>query len=94
MASHKSAIKQNRKDVRRRAANRAHRSTLRSSVKRARTAIGSGKIAGAAETAVLKGALATLDRKASKGIIHRNAAGRVKSRLMKQAAKAAASSRG
>ena len=90
MASHKSAIKQNRKDVHRRAANRAHRSSLRTAVKSARSAIASGSVKQETGRTAVASALSALDRKAAKGIIHPNAASRVKSRLMKQAVKASA----
>ncbi|PYT06345.1 MAG: 30S ribosomal protein S20 [Acidobacteria bacterium] len=85
MASHKSAIKQNRKDLKRRERNRTHRSALRSAVKKVRVALQSGKPAEA--ESLLKQAISSLDRKASKGVIHRNAAARTKSRLTRQVRK-------
>ena len=88
MASHKSAIKQNRKDLKRRERNRTHRSALRSAVKKVRVALQSGKPAEA--ESLLKQAISSLDRKASKGVIHRNAAARTKSRLTRQVRKLAA----
>ena len=79
-------IKSAKKDLRKsRAAairNRAQRSTLRTAVKKARTAA-------AADTDRLS-AVSLLDRAARKGLIHRNTAARQKSRLAKLAAKAAA----
>ena len=77
-------IKSAKKDLRKaRAAavrNRAQRSTLRTAVKKAKTAS-----AGDAERLT---AVSLLDRAARKGLIHKNAAARVKSRLAKAAASA------
>lgn len=56
--------------------NRAQRSTLRTAVKRARTE-------GATEQEKLQ-AVQLLDRAARKGLIHRNAAARTKSKLAKK----------
>jgi small subunit ribosomal protein S20 len=79
-------IKSAKKDLRRsRAAavrNRAQRSALRTAVKKARVAT--------AAAADHLSAVSLLDRAARKGLIHRNAAARVKSRLAKQAAASAA----
>lgn len=62
--------------------NRAQRSTLRTAVKKARVA--------SANADDRKTAVALLDRAARKGLIHKNAAARQKSRLAKQANAAAA----
>lgn len=61
--------------------NRAQRSTLRTAVKKARAA--------SANADDRKTAVALLDRAARKGLIHKNAAARQKSRLAKQANAAA-----
>ena len=83
MASHKSTLKQMRKDKARRERNRAQRSTLRTALKKVRGAIGAG---GKSESETrLKAAIKLLDSSASKGLIHRNAAARTKSRLVRQA---------
>jgi small subunit ribosomal protein S20 len=79
MASHDSAIKKNRQDVKRRLRNRQHTSRLRSQVKKMRGAIDTGKAAEA--SGMLKETLSMIDRSAKLGVIHRNAAARSKSRL-------------
>jgi len=80
LANTKSAIKRVRSSERRRVRNRIVRSSTRTLVKKARTALSGG---GSDEEAIQK-ALSVLDRAASKGIIHKNNAARRKSRLMKQ----------
>ena len=88
MASHKSALKQMRADKKRRERNRAHRSELKTIIKRVRADVASTK--GKPEAAaVVKTASSILDKKASKGIIHRNAAARTKSRIARAASKSA-----
>jgi|KBSMisStaDraftv2_1062788.scaffolds.fasta_scaffold2802346_1 small subunit ribosomal protein S20 len=79
MASHDSAIKKNRQDVKRRLRNRQHTSRLRSQVKKMRGAIDTGKAAEA--SGMLKETLSMIDRSAKLGVIHKNAAARSKSRL-------------
>ena len=82
MANSKSAEKRIRVAERRRVRNRPFRSAARTYVKKAELAIASGDQA-AAQAAVLE-ATTTLDRVASKGVIHKNNAARRKSRLMKK----------
>ena len=79
MATHQSALKAHRQSVKNRENNRQYRSRLRNALKSVRTAI-DGKDKAAAKTA-LKETVSLIDKMASKGIIHRNAAGRYKSRL-------------
>ena len=79
MATHASALKAHRQSLKNRELNRQFRSRLRNALKSIRTAI-DGSDLGAAKTA-LKETISLIDRMASKGIIHRNAAGRYKSRL-------------
>ena len=79
MASHASALKAHRQSVKNREHNRQFRSRLRTALKNVRAAI-AGNDLPAARTA-LKQTISLIDRMASKGIIHRNAAGRYKSRL-------------
>ena len=79
MASHASALKAHRQSLKNREHNRQFRSRLRGALRDVRTAI-AGKDLGAAKTA-LKETISLIDKMASKGIIHRNAAGRYKSRL-------------
>ncbi len=86
MANTRSAEKRNRQSEKRRTSNVQIRTGLKSAVKKAREAIAHGDPA--AKPAV-QAALRTLDRAASKGIIHKNAAARRISRLAKTAAKGA-----
>ena len=79
MASHASALKAHRQSLKNREHNRQFRSRLRSALKNVRAAIAGNDLA-AARTA-LKQSISLIDKMASKGIIHRNAAGRYKSRL-------------
>ena len=79
MASHASALKAHRQSLNNRTRNRQFRSRLRTALKNVRTAIdGNDK---AAAKAALRDVTSLIDKLASKGIIHRNAAGRYKSRL-------------
>ncbi len=82
MANTKSAEKRAREAVERRARNVAHRSKVRSAVRKVLEAIRAGKQAEAA--AALKAASPVIDSMARKGIIHRNKAARHKSRLASQ----------
>ncbi len=76
---HASAIKAHRQSLQNRERNRQFRARLRNALKSIRAAV-DGKDLTAAKTA-LKATVSLIDRMASKGIIHRNAAGRYKSRL-------------
>ncbi|HEX3129327.1 MAG TPA: 30S ribosomal protein S20 [Thermoanaerobaculia bacterium] len=84
MANTKSAEKRHRQNVNQRERNRAHRSRLRTAIKRLRSAVSSGD-ASAAE-AILPETLSVIDKIAQKGVIHPNAASRYKSRLAKRVA--------
>jgi small subunit ribosomal protein S20 len=79
VASHASALKAHRQSLKNRESNRQYRSRLRNALRSIRTAIDGNDLAGA-KTA-LKETISLIDKMASKGIIHRNAAGRYKSRL-------------
>ena len=79
MATHASALKAHRQSLKNREHNRQFRSRLRGTLKSIRAAIDGNDLA-AAKTA-LKATISLIDKMASKGIIHRNAAGRYKSRL-------------
>ena len=79
MATHASALKAHRQSLKNREHNRQFRSRLRSALKTVRAAIAGNDLAGA--KSALKDTISLIDRMASKGIIHRNAAGRYKSRL-------------
>jgi small subunit ribosomal protein S20 len=73
----RSGLKRRRQSVRRTARNQAERSEVKTKVRKAR-----GGDASAVQTAVK-----ALDKAASKGVLHKNAAARKKSRLMRNAAK-------
>ena len=81
----KSSIKDLRRTERRSARNRAAQGKLRSTLKRARAAIAAGQT-DAAQKAVAE-ALPVIDRAPGKGILHKNAAARHKSRLMRRLSK-------
>jgi small subunit ribosomal protein S20 len=82
---HKSAVKANRQTIKRTAHNRELRSKLRSGLKAIRAAIDAKDIA-KAKTA-LSQTFSLIDKMAAKKIIHRNAAARYKSRLVKRTSK-------
>lgn len=86
MANIKSQIKRNRQNEKRRIANRAVRSELRTRTKRALVAADSGDGVEAAQASAMK----KIDKAAKAGIIHKNAAARRKSRLAKRMNAAAA----
>ena len=86
MARIQSAVKNIRKNRRRNAINRARRSMLRTGLRRLRR-LASGKDADAARQA-LPAVVSVIDRAVRKGVLHRNAAARHKSRLMKRLAAA------
>ena len=79
MASHDSALKAHRQNVERREHNRQMRSRLRGALRDIRAAIDAGDPAKVKDA--LRNTISLVDKMAGKGIIHRNAAGRYKSRL-------------
>ena len=81
MANIKSQIKRNRQNAKRAERNKAVRSELKTRTKRATTAIDAGAEDAAALT---RAAVKRIDSAAAKGVIHKNAAARRKSRLMKR----------
>jgi len=85
VATHASALKAHRQSLKNRERNRQYRSRLRAALKAVRTAL-DGKDVAAAKAA-LKETASLVDKMASKGVIHRNAAGRYKSRLHTRLAK-------
>jgi small subunit ribosomal protein S20 len=85
LANTSSALKRMRQNERRRLRNRAVRSRVRTAVKTARTALGTG---GAETPAAVSDAIRTLDKAVSKGVIHRNTAARKKSALARRLAAA------
>jgi small subunit ribosomal protein S20 len=66
--------------------NRGRRSTVRTALKKARTAVDAGK----ADAQLLQETVKRLDKAAEYGVFHPNKAARLKSRLAKAANKAAA----
>lgn len=82
MANHPSAEKRNRQRIKRTDRNRAITSTVRTLVKRVRTAL-HAKDKDAAGTA-LKAATVALTKAATKGVVHHKAASRTISRLSAQ----------
>lgn len=89
MPNTKSARKHMKQSLKRRARNRRVKTGLRRELKDFRAAVASGKSDDAVKEAVT--AQTKLDRAADRGIIHRNKAARLKSRMAKalKAAKAA-----
>lgn len=84
----KSALKANRQNVKRREHNRQMRSKLRSALKAIRVSLDAKDVSGA--KAALSQTVSIVDKMATKGIIHRNTAGRYKSRLASRMTKATA----
>jgi small subunit ribosomal protein S20 len=84
-----SAKKQARAGVRRALRNRAVRSEVKTKVVKARRTLTGGPVAEAERYAIALEAIRSLDRAASKGILHKNNASRRKARLAKQLSKLA-----
>jgi small subunit ribosomal protein S20 len=83
MANIRSQIKRNRTNEKRRQRNRAVKSELRTRVKTALSTTGDEERGDEA----LRLALKKIDKAASKGVIHKNAAARRKSRLVRAVAR-------
>jgi small subunit ribosomal protein S20 len=79
MADHKSAAKKARRDAEARLRNRSNRSTLKSALKKFMAVVEAGSKTEAASQ--LPGIMGVVDKAAKKGILHKNAADRHKSRL-------------
>ena len=84
----KSALKANRQNVKRREQNRQMRSKLRTALKGIRASLDAKDVEGA--KSALNQTVSIVDKMATKGIIHRNTAGRYKSRLTLRLTKATA----
>lgn len=84
----KSALKANRQNVKRREHNRELRSKLRTALKAIRASLDAKDLDGARKA--LSATVSVVDKMATKGIIHRNTAGRYKSRLSARVSKPAA----
>ena len=93
MATHASALKAHRQSLVHRERNRKYRSQLRSTLKQIRVLLDDPKNTKnqAEAKKELTQAISLIDRMAGKGIIHRNTAGRYKSRLNARVAARAAS---
>jgi len=90
LANTKSAIKNVRKNQRRREINKTRKGTLRTQIKKLRTLVKSKDVEGSMKE-LLK-TISVIDRSIRKGILHKNTAGRYKSRLSRSV-KSLASSR-
>jgi small subunit ribosomal protein S20 len=88
MPNHKSAEKRVRQNEKRRKINRSNRTRVRSSIKNLRSALSSGDAATVKE--LLPQTVATIDKAVQKGVLHKNAAARHKSRLTTAATQATA----
>ena len=88
MASHDSAIKAHRQNLERRERNRQMRTRLRRALRDIRSAIDTDDAAGVKDA--LRATISLVDKMAGKGIIHRNTAGRYKSRLATRISKKSA----
>lgn len=86
MATSRSAEKRIRVNEAKRARNAAHRSALRSTMKKYENALAKDPDNAPAH---LQKAIKSLDRAAARGLIHKNAASRKKSRLTKRLAQQA-----
>ncbi len=79
MANTRSALKRMRQNEQRRLRNSAVRSRMKAAVKTTRMAL--GEASGEAARTEVKRAAIAVDRAVSKGVLHRNTAARMKSRL-------------
>jgi small subunit ribosomal protein S20 len=85
LASHESALKAHRQNVIRRERNRQLRARLRGALKAIRAAVDKNDFAAVKDQ--LKETVSLVDRMVTKGIIHKNAAARYKSRLSSRVTK-------
>ena len=87
MPNHKSSEKRVRQSEKRRNINRGHRTKVRTYIKKLRTALDSGNNENIKE--IMPEAISVIDKSVQKGVMHKNAAARYKSRLTVQANQAA-----
>ena len=80
MANHKSAEKRIRSSKTKRTSNRYHAKTVRNAVKNLKAATDPAEV-----TKTLPVVVSQLDKLAKKGVIHKNKASNLKSKLMKKA---------
>ncbi len=92
MASHESALKAHRQNVKQRERNRQLRTRLRSALRDIRAAIDAGTPDDVKDA--LRQTISLVDKMAGKGLIHRNTAGRYKSRLAARVSRKSASGAG
>lgn len=88
MPNTKQALKRMRVTAKRTARNRQVKSTVKTAVRRFSDTLAKGSLDAAGDT--LRAAVKTIDKAASKGVVHKNAAARKKSRLAKRLNKALA----
>ena len=88
MASHDSALKAHRQNLEHRERNRQMRTRLRRALRDIRAAIDTGDAASVKDA--LRTTISLVDKMAGKGLIHRNTAGRYKSRLATRMSKKSA----
>jgi small subunit ribosomal protein S20 len=88
LASHASALKAHRQNIVRRDRNRQMRTRLRGALRNIRTAIDAGDSAQVKDA--LRDTVSLVDKMAAKGVIHKNAANRYKSRLASRVSKKSA----
>ena len=79
MPNHKSSEKRVRQNEKRREINRSNRGRLRTSIRRLRGALTTGDAKSTQE--LLPETISIIDKAVQKGVLHRNAAARYKSRL-------------
>jgi len=79
MANHKSAAKKARRDAAARLRNRSNRSAMKTAIKRLLGVVSTGDKDAA--SALLPRTLGIVDKACNKGVLHKNAANRRKSRL-------------
>ncbi len=89
MANHKSAIKRNRQNIRKRDRNKVHRTQSRNATKKVLEAIGEGDKDAVAQQ--LKSSIRTISKVASKGVLHKRTAARKISNLARAAHRLAVS---
>lgn len=87
MPNHKSAEKRVRQNEKRRAVNRSNRSSLRTQIKKLRTALGASDKQQSQE--LLVPTISAIDKAVNKGVLHKNTAARYKSRLTSHVTKSA-----
>lgn len=88
MPNHKSAEKRMRQNEKRRKNNRSNRTRVRGAIKNLRNALSAGDATKVTE--LLPTTVSTIDKAVQKGVLHKNAAARYKSRLTRHSTEATA----